>query len=144
MFVRITNGHPETYTIGELRRDNPQTSFPRDIPAEILAQFNVHKVKETPAPQLDSKTHRHTQSVELVDGEWTQAWSFLELPLTQASGNVRAHRDSLLQETDWVVVMHTERGTNIPMEWEVYRQALRDITNQADFPYKVSWPTKPE
>lgn len=144
MFIKITNGHPETYTIGQLRRDNPQTSFPREIPAEILAQFNVHKVKETLAPQLDSKTHRHKQSVKLVDGEWTQVWASLELPLGQASDNVRAHRDNLLQETDWRVIKAYERSENIPAAWELYRQALRDITNQAGFPYEITWPTKPE
>ncbi|MGA0926878.1 MAG: phage tail assembly chaperone [Burkholderiaceae bacterium] len=28
--------------------------------------------------------------------------------------------------------------------WASYRQALRDITGQAGFPYAVTWPTKPE
>jgi hypothetical protein len=57
--------------------------------------------------------------------------------------SIRSRRDSLLKDSDWVVIMHTEKGTNIPMEWEVYRQALRDITGQAGFPYEVTWPTKP-
>jgi len=39
--------------------------------------------------------------------------------------------------------MHTEKGTNIPAEWELYRQALRDITGQAGFPHQVEWPVKP-
>jgi hypothetical protein len=66
-----------------------------------------------------------------------------QLPQDQAEQNIRKNRDSLLQQTDWVVIMHTEKGTNIPLEWEVYRQALRDITEQAGFPYEVTWPVKP-
>jgi hypothetical protein len=140
MFIRLTNGTPETYTIGQLRRDNPQTSFPRDIPAGILETFGVYSVKSAPAPQLDSKTHRHTQTVQMVDGEWTQVWQVVELSLDQAEGNVRAHRAQLLQDTDWMALS----DNMMTPEWASYRQALRDITGQTGFPYSVNWPTKPE
>ena len=56
---------------------------------------------------------------------------------------VRNKRDSLLQDTDWIVIKSYERGANIPAEWELYRQALRDITAQGGFPYAVIWPNKP-
>lgn len=62
----------------------------------------------------------------------------------EVADGVRSMRDALLAETDWVVVFHTEKGTNIPLEWEVYRQALRDITTQGGFPHDVVRPTKPE
>lgn len=143
MFIRLTNGNPTSYTIGQLRRDNPQTSFPRDIPAEILETFGVYSVKSAPAPQLDSKTHRHTQTVQMVDGEWTQVWQVVELSLDQAAGNVRAYRGQLLAETDWVVAKSYEAGEPVPEAWVSYRQALRDITEQAGFPHEVTWPTKP-
>lgn len=57
----------------------------------------------------------------------------------------REKRNTLLAETDWVVVFHTERGTNIPLEWETYRQDLRDITGHVNFPYlkEGDWPVKP-
>jgi hypothetical protein len=61
-----------------------------------------------------------------------------------AAKSVRAQRDKLLAETDWIVIMHTEKGTNIPLEWEIYRQSLRDITSQPGFPHNVTWPEKPE
>ena len=139
MFIKLTNGTPETYTIGQLRRDNPNVSFPKDIPAETLAPYSVYAVKRTLAPQIDSKTHRHTQSVELADGEWTQVWNTVELPLNQASENIRAHRGYLLKETDWMALS----DVTMSVEMTSYRQALRDITEQASFPYSVVWPTKP-
>lgn len=143
MFIRTTNGTPETYTIGQLRRDNPNVSFPKDIPAEVLADFGVYHVKLTPASQVDNKTHRHTQTVELIGGEWTQVWDAVELPLDQASSNVRSYRDALLQESDWVVAKAYERGEPVSSDWASYRQALRDVTAQEGFPYSVTWPTKP-
>jgi hypothetical protein len=56
---------------------------------------------------------------------------------------VRLVRDKLLSESDWVIVRSYERNENTPLKWEAYRQALRDITTQAGFPYTVNWPTKP-
>ena len=140
MFIKLTNGSPKTYTIGQLRRDNPQTSFPKEIPAEILETFDVYSVRSTPAPQIDIKTHRHTQTVQMVDGEWTQVWQIVELSLDQAEENIRAHRAQLLKDTDWMALSD---NTMTP-EWATYRQALRDITEQTGFPYSVNWPTKPE
>ena len=39
--------------------------------------------------------------------------------------------------------MHTEKGTNIPVEWAEYRQALRDVPEQEGFPFNVTWPQEP-
>lgn len=63
----------------------------------------------------------------------------------QRPAKMRAKRDSLLAATDWVVIMHTEKGTNIPADMELYRQALRDITTHANWPNlsDSDWPTKP-
>jgi len=52
---------------------------------------------------------------------------------------VRMERDRLLAETDWMALS----DTSMTLDWTTYRQALRDITGQAGFPYSVTWPTKP-
>jgi hypothetical protein len=140
MFIKLTNGAPKNYTIGQLRRDNPQVSFPKDIPAEVLATFDVHPVKRTSAPEHDTLTQliRAIDPLQ-VDGEWVQQWEILGLPEDQAAENVRAHRGYLLSETDWMALSD---NTMTPA-WADYRQALRDLTAQEDFPYSVVWPTKP-
>mgnify|MGYP000706873742 CR=1 FL=1 len=56
---------------------------------------------------------------------------------------IRAERDKLLTECDWLVIREQDIGTPIPHEWKAYRQALRDITDQLDFPDDVSWPISP-
>jgi Phage tail assembly chaperone protein len=60
-----------------------------------------------------------------------------------AAAAVREERNRLLTETDWVVIKAFETNTNIPGAWEVYRQALRDVPQQAGFPWDVVWPTQP-
>lgn len=62
---------------------------------------------------------------------------------------VRAQRDRLLADTDWVVTKEVEKnsrdglGIQIPQVWLDYRQALRDIPQQPGFPDNVTWPTAP-
>lgn len=63
------------------------------------------------------------------------------IPLTEEQA--RAQRDALLAGTDWVVARAYEDGTPVPPQWATYRQALRDIPQQVDFPANIQWPTKP-
>ena len=55
------------------------------------------------------------------------------------AANLRNERDRLLSETDWMALSDVTMST----EMQSYRQALRDITDQAGFPYSVTWPTTP-
>ena len=57
--------------------------------------------------------------------------------------NLRQFRNARLAETDWVVTMHKELGTNIPVAMKTYRQTLRDITDSATSLDDVNWPEKP-
>jgi hypothetical protein len=53
---------------------------------------------------------------------------------------VRTERDRLLAASDWTQV------ADAPVDqaaWAEYRQALRDVPEQAGFPENVVWPTKP-
>lgn len=56
--------------------------------------------------------------------------------------DVRAKRDGILNDTDWMVLRSMERSTPLSVGWRSYRQALRDITDQPD-PFNISWPTPP-
>jgi hypothetical protein len=52
---------------------------------------------------------------------------------------IRAERDRLLAETDYLALSDNTMSAAMT----TYRQALRDITDQAGFPTSVTWPTKP-
>ena len=66
-----------------------------------------------------------------------------ELDVSEPLAELRAERNAKLAETDWVVTMHKELGTNIPAAMKTYRQALRDITDDATSLDDVVWPEKP-
>lgn len=63
------------------------------------------------------------------------------IPDEEKAGQVRAERNGLLTASDWTQV------ADAPVDkaaWATYRQALRDISGQAGFPWTVEWPTQPE
>lgn len=131
MFIKLTNGIPETYTIGQLRRDNPQTSFPKDIPADMLAAYGVYPVKRVPAPAYNELTQliRVVDPVQ-IDGQWTQQWETLDLPVSQQIENLKAARaDAYAEEAD-PLFFKAQRGEAELSEWEAKVQEIRDR-----FPY---------
>ena len=144
MHLKMTNGQPEKYSIGQLRRDNPNTSFPKAPSDELLARWDVYPYTVPVRPDFDPLVQECTEGnfVE-VNGAWMLPWVVQDKAQDQAERSIRSKRDGLLSETDWIVIKAYERNANIPAEWEMYRQALRDITSQEGFPYSVIWPTKP-
>lgn len=56
--------------------------------------------------------------------------------------DAKYRRDALLFNTDWT------QGVDVPQaikdKYAAYRQALRDVPQQAGFPNNIVWPTKPE
>lgn len=57
--------------------------------------------------------------------------------------NVRGTRDAKLSETDYLVASDYPISEENLVEIKVYRQALRDITEQTGFPKDVIWPDVP-
>jgi len=58
------------------------------------------------------------------------------------SAEIRKQRDELLASSDWRVIKAMEQGVQLESEWATYRQALRDITSQPEFP-NVEFPVEP-
>jgi hypothetical protein len=56
------------------------------------------------------------------------------------SYGVRMQRNAILLNTDWTQLPNAQVDSE---SWEVFRQALRDITEQPGFPRNVIWPKPP-
>lgn len=150
--VKITNGTVDTYpySVGQLRRDNPQTSFPKRIPDEMLADWDVYPVTYEDVPDIDDRTQGLEQNSvpAQVNGAWTVGWTITDKTEEEVqehdkntAANVRSQRNSLLSESDWTQVADAPVDAQA---WATYRQALRDVTDQPNFPYDINWPVKPE
>lgn len=74
MHIKLNNGVPENYTIGQLRKDNPQTSFPSTIPESLLNEYGVFKVEKANYPKVGFDKNVTEGKPELVNGVWKQVW----------------------------------------------------------------------
>lgn len=54
---------------------------------------------------------------------------------------VRSQRNALLSASDWTQLPDVPLATK--ETWAIYRQALRDITEQTD-PFNINWPVQPD
>ena len=67
-------------------------------------------------------------------------------PLTpeEKASVIRQQRDYLLSETDYLMMPDYPMSELARENLKVYRQALRDVPEQPDFPNSVVWPIKGE
>lgn len=133
------------YSIGRLRKDNPNTSFPRNMTQSQFAEHNVYKVTEVAKPEFDTAT-QHLQRQEPVgsNNNWSVGWDIIEKNAEEIAAEeavmaakARSERDVKLASSDW---MGLSDNTMTP-KWAAYRQALRDVPAQEGFPHTVVWPT---
>lgn len=78
------------------------------------------------------------------------SWSVEKIPekteaekREEAEKSVRAKRDSLISETDYLLASDYPISAEDLEAVKVYRQALRDVPQQEGFPFDVVWPDLP-
>jgi hypothetical protein len=153
MYVLAPNQTVETfpYSIGELRRDNPNTSFPRNPSDELLADWNVFPVVDRPTPDHNTATQTCTQiNPTLENGEWIMTWQVSDASsdeiaarLEGESAAVRMDRNRRLADCDWTQLSDCPLSDADKTAWATYRSQLRAVPEQSEFPWNVTWPTKP-
>lgn len=156
-------------TDSQFRSENPNTSFPPQLTAEIIDSFGYDPVLEGPQATVTSPYEISQRAgIEEVNGQWftkyevgpiftdtedataaEQEAAYRQRIDDEAAKRIREERNKLLAATDWRVAYEVERasvdglGIQFPMVWAEYRQALRDITAQPGFPHEVNWPEEP-
>ena len=148
LLVKATNDTVQQYpySIGLLRKENPNTSFPKQVSAADMASFNVYPVTETFPTVADTQKLVKVWTPTLVGGDWVLAHEAVDLTsddIAEATAvlaaNAREQRDALLAATDFYalsdVVMTSEMTT--------YRSDLRAVPAQSEFPTTINWPTAP-
>jgi len=133
------------YTLADLRLANPGTSFPQQIGNETAAEFNVFPVAPTAPPAADYIVNLERNAVK-QGSEWVEEW--IETPatseqiqerLTNQWGIIRSERNDYLAACDWTQLPDSPADKTA---WALYRQQLRDITEQSN-PFEIVWPVAP-
>lgn len=144
MHLKLTNGqNPQHYSFVQLLADHPELGNITTMPPDAaLAAYEVYPYTIDPVPAYSEIN----QTVELgpfrqENGAWLRGWEVVAIPDEDAARNARAVRDAEIATSDWTQVLDSpvDRAA-----WATYRQALRDIPQQAGFPQAIVWPTKPE
>jgi hypothetical protein len=150
MYAKVINETVEKYpySLGQLQKDYPNVSFPKNPNKETFAEWGVVFVEATPQPSFD-QVNQNCNEINPVkeNGVWVQTWLVTDATQEQIADRtdskstaIRYQRNELLAETDW----RFRSDMNPSQAWIDYCQALRDITGQEGFPWAVQWPTKPE
>jgi len=152
LLVKVTGSTVEQYpySLGLLRKDNPNTSFPKKPSVSDMAAFGAYPVTEVTPSLGDGQKLVKTWTPTLSGSDWILAHAAVDLTLEEVaaatavvSANVRAERDSLIAKTDWVVIRAKELGQTVPADIFAYRGDLRQVPDQEGFPHTIVWPTAP-
>ncbi len=164
MYAKINGGTVVTfpYSVGQLRRDNPNVSMPKNITATIMQKYGMVAVHTVDDPAFDTLTHKVVQASTptretsgndfdgnpIHTGRWVLTKTVVALTddeiadrdASTATSN-RKKRNALLAETDYLAL------TDVTLDaiTTTYRQALRDITTHENWPHleEGDWPVKP-
>ena len=114
---------------------------------EVMEAVGVDPVLEGPQAQPTRYQVAFRDGVEQIDGKWYTKYSVADMDADAIAAtdaaqakSVRDQRNQKLAECDWTQLADS---TADKAAWATYRQALRDITKQEDFPWTIDWPTKP-
>jgi len=155
----------EIKTETELRAENKNMSFPKAWNSSVHDALGVDPVLAAPAPDPsgDYKSVIRNGAVQDSNGNWVYAWTEQDMftEYTDDNGDVqtvaaqkaaydaantaslaaqeRSKRDELLKATDHYGLSDVTMSSDMT----TYRQALRDVPQQTDFPGTITWPEKP-
>lgn len=145
MYVKVTNGAAEEYTLNQLRLANPNTSFPHVMTNERYAEWGMYPLTISDRPNYNPDTQDvEVGAISQINGAWTRGWTVTNKDTSKIAANVRSQRNQALSSSDWTQVADSPLTDAQKAEWATYRQQLRDITSQEGFPASISWPASPE
>lgn len=101
------------------------------IPPDVGWYLQKHSTDEAPPTDEPGKWI-------FEDGAWT------ELTAEKKAVLIRQQRDDLLLATDYMMMPDYTMSDAERDALKAYRQALRDVPEQPDFPNSVVWPIKGE
>jgi hypothetical protein len=111
-----------------------------EVPFTIQTTIGVAKpTLYDDVPEYDQGLQQLTPTIVETDEAYVNTFEVRDYTKEELSYMFRIKRDALLGATD----KYAMADRTIPPEMVAYRQALRDITAQPEFPYNVVWPIKP-
>jgi hypothetical protein len=155
----------EVTTVSQFKAQHPNTSFPKQITADILDSFGYDAIGVGAQASVTAPYGVSVRDgIEQIEGSWYTR--FVAGPIftdtTDDEGNVisaadneaayraridaegaervRNERNQKLAASDWTQLADSSADASA---WATYRQALRDLPTTDGWPHNITWPTKP-
>jgi len=125
MYIKIKDNTIEQYPYseGQLKKDNPQISFPHNISLEILAQFNVYEVVKTQKPVITYKQDLSEGTPVNENGVWKQVWNVIDKSIEDINAINESNRKQAYTDESDPLFFKWQRG-------EVEKQVWLDKVNE--------------
>lgn len=149
MYVRLTGDTASYYTLTDLRRDNPEVSWPAQVSDDLAAEFGVYPCAPVDAPATTSAQRADLADPVFADGQWHQRWIVVDLTAGEIAEQdaatraaIKAQAAALLSETDYLDLPNTAARIGNLGEILAYREALRSLAINPPLSVDV-WPVRP-
>lgn len=135
-------------TEGNLKPNKFTIEYKDKNKCDIIFYNNIKEITENEEVKYIYDMYRITinsrANLEQILEDEKEYTRWLELAKKQEynklAEEIRAKRDMLLAETDWTQVTDTALTKSEQAKYKEYRQKLRDIPEQPEFPYNVIFP----
>ena len=119
MYIKLNNNEIEKYPYyaNDLRKDNPQTSFPSEIPLSIFAEYGVYEVVQTDAPSITYKQNLSEGIPVNEVGVWKQTWVVTDKPAEEVSAIQESNRKHAYIDESDPLFFKWQRGEATEQEW---------------------------
>lgn len=115
------------------------------IICDVMFTFIPNEWTPFNANPLDVMPYSKTIFDRCVAGDYGTVAQYVPPPAPtteQLAAAARSKRNTLLNETDWTQAGDVPQATKDL--WAPYRQALRDVPDQSEFPLEIVWPVRPD
>ena len=142
---------------GDVRKLHKKVSFRSD--GGTFADLGYDEIASTspPAPSTNLKEVKMAAPVQDANGNWVESYEEVDMfsgptkaddeaahiarLVAAKEESIRVKRNQKLLNSDWTQVLDAPGYREV---WATYRQALRDVPQQTEFPTTVDWPVEPQ
>jgi hypothetical protein len=102
MYAKQINGEWQQYTLRQLRKDNPQVSFPAEPSDATLVEYGVYPISTEVQPSYDPRYQRLAQGpMSEAGGVVTRGWVVEDVPGTVERVKEEAYRRIIAICPEW-------------------------------------------
>lgn len=126
MYIKLKNGKIDKYpySLAELVKDNPNTSFPAEVTDVCAAGFEVYPVILVDKPQVDHTKTVIEETPNLINGSWFQDYIVVDATAEEIAArvqelnlNAQNNRAEAYRNESDPLFFKAQRGEATEQEW---------------------------